>query len=255
MRYDHDSSDTKTRAFIHHGFFTQLICQFYAGRYLLLQYTIFTMAPAQIALSTTHSSTPSKSITTNVERIEKVDDAPIQTVDALIRHRARTYPHATIVGYPSSGVDFVDYSMQQLDVFAYRVARHYQSFIPTRTSSDIKPTTVAVLGPSNFDYAVTMLALTKLGHTVLFLSTRISQLAIESLIETTGATYLLADAKFLQTAADVQADMPSVYVEEIAKASVFDFPIEVHADTRLDYQLDHTVEANNNIYIIHSSGK
>ncbi|KAF2626294.1 male sterility protein [Macroventuria anomochaeta] len=182
------------------------------------------------------------------------DDAPIQTVDALIRHRARTYPHATIVAYPSSGVDFVDYSMQQLDVFAYRVARHYQTFIPTRTSSDAKPTTVALLGPSNFEYAVTMLALTKLGHTVLFLSTRISQLAIESLIETTGATYLLADARFLQTAADVQANMPSVYVEEIAKQSLFDFPIEVHADTRLDYQLDHNVEASNNVYIIHSSG-
>jgi acyl-CoA synthetase (AMP-forming)/AMP-acid ligase II len=144
--------------------------------------------------------------------------------------------------------------MQQLDVFAYRAARHYQTFIPTRTSSDFKPTTVAVLGPSNFEYAITMLALTKLGHTVLFLSTRISQLAIESLIETTGATYLLADARFLQTAADVQANMPYVYVEEIARASVFDFPIEVHADTRLDYQLDHNIEANNNIYIIHSSG-
>ncbi|KAJ4993423.1 nrps-like protein [Stagonosporopsis vannaccii] len=212
------------------------------------------MAPAQIAIPTTHSSTASKTVTTTIERVEKVDDAPIQTVDALIRHRARTFPHATIVAYPSSGVDFVDYSMQQLDVFAYRAARHYQTFIPTRKSSETKPTTVALLGPSNFEYAITMLALTKLGHTVLFLSTRISQLAIESLVETTGATYLLADARFLQIAADVQANMPSVYVEEIAKQSVFDFPIEVHADTRLDYQLDHDIEAANNVYIIHSSG-
>lgn len=212
------------------------------------------MAPAQIALPTIHSPTRPKSATSTVASIDKLDDAPIQTVDALIRHRARTYPHATIVAYPSSAVDFVDYSMQQLDVFAYRVARHYQTFIPTRSSSDVKPTTVALLGPSNFEYAVTMLALTKLGHTVLFLSTRISQLAIESLIETTGTTYLLADARFLQTAADVHANMPSVYVEEIARSSIFDFPIEVHADTRLDYQLDHNVEASNNVYIIHSSG-
>ncbi|XPT03556.1 hypothetical protein M3J09_012647 [Ascochyta lentis] len=212
------------------------------------------MAPAQIALPASHSPVLSKSITATVEHIDKVENATIQTVDALIRHRARIYPHATIVSYPSSGIDFVDYSMQQLDVFAYRVARQYQTFIPTRKSSDFKPTTVALLGPSNLDYAVTMLALTKLGHTVLFLSTRISQLAIESLVETTGATYLLADARFLQTAADVQANMPSVYVEEIAKAAVFDFPIEVHADTRLDYQLDHDVEAANNVYIIHSSG-
>jgi acyl-CoA synthetase (AMP-forming)/AMP-acid ligase II len=212
------------------------------------------MAPAQIAIPSTHSSTPSKSLTTTVERIERVEDGPIQTVDALIRHRARMFPHATIVAYPSSGVDFVNYSMQQLDVFAYRVARHYQTFIPTRMNSDVKPTTVALLGPSNLEYAITMLALTKLGHTVLFLSTRISQMAIESLIETTGATYLLADGRFLQAAAEVQVEKPSIYVKEIAKQSVFDFPIEVHADTRLDYQLDHDVESSNNVYIIHSSG-
>lgn len=212
------------------------------------------MAPAQLALPITQPHTSSKSATTRVECIEKIEDGPIQTVDALVRHRARTDPQATIIAYPKSGVDFVDYSMRQLDVFAYRVARHYQSFIPSRPSSNVKPTTVALLGPSNLEYAITMLALTKLGHTVLFLSTRISQLAIESLIETTNTTYLLADARFLQTAANVHANMPSVCVKEIARQSVFDFPIEVHADTQMDRHLDPNVEAINNVYIIHSSG-
>jgi acyl-CoA synthetase (AMP-forming)/AMP-acid ligase II len=144
--------------------------------------------------------------------------------------------------------------MQQLDVFAYRVARHYQTLIPTRTSSTLKPTTVALLGPSNFEYLISMLALTKLGHTVLFLSTRISQIAIELLIETTGASYLLADSRFLKTATNVRANLPSLAVDEIARSNVFDFPIEIHADTRLDYQLDHAIEASNHVYIIHSSG-
>jgi acyl-CoA synthetase (AMP-forming)/AMP-acid ligase II len=144
--------------------------------------------------------------------------------------------------------------MQQLDVFAYRVARHYQSFIPTRNSSAEKPTTVALTGPSNFDYLVTMLALTKLGHTVLFLSTRIPQAAVDSLIETTGAAYLLADLRYAQTASDAQASIPALHTGEIAKDDIYNFPVEVHADTRLDYQLDHAVEATNNIYIIHSSG-
>jgi acyl-CoA synthetase (AMP-forming)/AMP-acid ligase II len=182
------------------------------------------------------------------------DESSIQTVDALVRHRARRDPHATIVSYPSSGVDFVDYTMQQLDVFAYRVARHYQSFIPTRSSSAEKPTTVAVLGPSNLDYIVTMLALTKLGHTVLFLSTRISQAAIDSLVIITGATYLLADSRHVQSAVDAQASIPALQIGEIARSNTYSFPIEVHADTRLDYQLDHKVETSNNIYIIHSSG-
>lgn len=212
------------------------------------------MAPAQIAIPVSLPPSLSPAPAQSIQQVQELSEK-IQTVDALIRHRARTNPHGTIVSYPRSGVDFVDYSMQQLDVFAYRVARHYQAFIPTRSGSDVKPTTIALLGPSNFDYLVTMLALTKLGHTVLFLSTRISQAAIESLITTTGATYLLADARHLQMAADVKTTLSFLDVNEIAGSGTYDFPIEVHADTRMDYQLDPEIEASNNIYIIHSSGK
>jgi hypothetical protein len=216
---------------------------------------IVTMAPAQIALPTPLPQTSAQSLSHSVRpNLEHLDESSIQTVDALVRHRARINPYATIVSYPSSGVEFVDYSMQQLDVFAYRVARHYQGFIPTRTNSKVAPTTIAILGPSNFDYLVTMLALTKLGHTVLFLSTRISQVAVESLIETTGATYLLADTRFLSLATDVQTSMPSLHIGSIAGSSTFNFPIEIHADTRMDYQLDPAIEEANIIYIIHSSG-
>lgn len=217
------------------------------------------MAPAQIAVPATaclrsqplqknlaHHNTP--------ETYEPLYESSIQTVDALIRHRARTNPDAKIVSYPYSGIEYVDYSIKQLDVFAYRTARHYQAWIPTRESSATKPTTVALLGPSNFDYAVTMLALTKLGHTVLFLSTRISHLAIESLIETTGATYLLMDPKYIETASKVKERAPHIEIREIAGASVYDFPVKVHADTRMDYQLDQRIETLNNVYIIHSSG-
>ncbi|CAN9206796.1 unnamed protein product [Alternaria alternata] len=213
------------------------------------------MAPAQIAIAAPLGpSTPLSTSKPLRHDFPQPEESSIQTVDALVRRRARRDPHVTIVSYPRSGVDFVDYTMQQLDVFAYRVARHYQAFIPTRSSSAEKPTTVAVLGPSNLDYIVTMLALTKLGHTVLFLSTRISQAAIDSLVTTTGATYLLADSRFAQSAADAQTNIPTLHIGEIAGFSTYNFPIEVHADTRLDYQLDHAVETSNNIYIIHSSG-
>ncbi|KAK2028382.1 male sterility protein [Colletotrichum zoysiae] len=182
------------------------------------------------------------------------DDSTVQTVDELVRRRARAHPDRVIVSYPSSGITYVDYTMRQLDVFAYRVAKVYEQRIPSRLTSDEKPTTVAVIGPSNFDYLVTMLALTKLGHTTLFLSTRISQEAIESLIGVTGAQYLLADKRYLETAGAAKLTLPHLDVFEIAGQSTFDFPIEVHADTRLDYGRDLSVEANNLVYIIHSSG-
>ncbi|KAF9880143.1 male sterility protein [Colletotrichum karsti] len=182
------------------------------------------------------------------------DDSTIKTVDELVRRRARAHPDRVIVSYPSSGINYVDYTMRQLDVFAYRVAKYYEQRIPSRLTSDEKPTTVAVLGPSNFDYLITMLALTKLGHTTLFLSTRISQEAIESLITVTGAKYLLADKRYLETAEGAKQTLPHLDVSEIANQSTYDFPIEVHADTQLDYGRDLSVESNNLIYIIHSSG-
>ncbi|EMD88520.1 hypothetical protein COCHEDRAFT_1142178, partial [Bipolaris maydis C5] len=213
------------------------------------------MAPAHVTLPT--SVLPARPPATFVD-IHKTNLQPnestIQTVDALVRHRARQSPNTTIVSYPKSGTNFVDYSMQQLDVFAFRAARHYQAFIPTRKSSSEKPTTVALLGPSNFEYLVTMLALAKLGHTVLFLSTRISQAAIDSLVATTGATYLLADSRYASKASEAQKSLPDLYISQIVTSDIFEFPIEVHADTRLDYQLDHNIEASNNIFIIHSSG-
>lgn len=182
------------------------------------------------------------------------DDGPPQTVDALVRNRAQAFTHQTIVSYPSSGIGYVDYTMQQLDVFAYRVACHYQDRLPVRSSSSEKPKVIAMLGPSNLEYLVTMLALIKLGHTILFLSTRISQEAVESLMRTTHAETLLIDGRHEDTASGVKGLLCSINVFEIAPRATFEFPIETHADTRLDGSLDHGIETSNIVYIIHSSG-
>ncbi|GKT51519.1 non-canonical non-ribosomal peptide synthetase FUB8 [Colletotrichum spaethianum] len=212
--------------------------------------------PASATLPSSSSLDANPLINSPVTTVQDLDndDSTIKTVDELVRRRARAHPDQVIVSYPSSGITYVNYTMRQLDVFAYRVAKLYEQRIPSRLSSDEKPTTVAVLGPSNFDYLVTMLALTKLGHTTLFLSTRISQEAIESLIGVTGAQYLLADKRYLETAEAAKQTLPHLDVFEIAGQSTFDFPIELHADTRLDYGRDLSVETNNLIYIIHSSG-
>ncbi|KAL1866120.1 hypothetical protein VTK73DRAFT_4887 [Phialemonium thermophilum] len=184
----------------------------------------------------------------------KHDAAPVQTVDDLVRNRAHLFPDAPIVSYPSRGIEYVDYTMKQLDVFAYRVACHYRDHLPVRTSSTEKPMVVALLGPSNFEYLVTMLALIKMGHTVLLLSTRISNEAIESLLRTTSARGLLVDGRYSAAANAMKSLFPGMYLSEIASRAVFEFPVEAHAETRLDTALDHNVETSNFVYIIHSSG-
>ncbi|ETS75564.1 hypothetical protein PFICI_12508 [Pestalotiopsis fici W106-1] len=196
------------------------------------------------------SKSQSSATTQHIE----IDDSSLQTVDALVRSRATAFPHVPIVSYPTTGVDYVDYTFQQLDVFAYRTAKHLESSIPTRTSSNTKRTVVAMMGPSNLEYLITMMALMKAGHTILFLSTRIPAIAVESLVKTTGVTYMIADPKYLQTAATVKEQLPDLQVLDMPKRNIFEFPVEVHVDTQMDGALDPSVETNEIVYIIHSSG-
>ncbi|KAL7917780.1 hypothetical protein ACQKWADRAFT_331624 [Trichoderma austrokoningii] len=190
---------------------------------------------------------------TPIANISKPESVP-RTIDALLRLRAVSYPQDHIISYPKSGIDFVDYNLQQLDVFAWRVANHYEQHIPVRKSSEEKPHVVALLGVSNFEYLITLLALTKLGHTVLLLSTRITIPAIESLVNATSAITIVADRKHLNTAKEIQNLLPQLRLFEVVDRRIFEFSIEAHGDTQLDSHLDPEIEAQNIALIVHSSG-
>ncbi|KAL6862096.1 acetyl-CoA synthetase-like protein [Trichoderma novae-zelandiae] len=196
---------------------------------------------------------PSSATTTSPTNAIQPDSA-LRTVDALLRQRAINYPQDHIVSYPKSGIDFVDYNLQQLDVFAWRAANRYAQSIPTRKSSKEKPRVVALLGLSNFEYLITLLALTKLGHTVLLVSTRITVEAVESLVNATLATTIITDKRHSNTATQVQQLVPSLQHHEIVDRAVFEYSIEAHGDTQLDSHLDHEIETHNIAFIIHSSG-
>lgn len=184
------------------------------------------------------------------------DNATLLTVDQLVRSRSQLFPNRVIVSYPSSGIEYVDYTMRQLDVFAYRVACRYQELLPVRKSSAEKPSVVALLGPSNLEYLATMLALTKLGHTVLFLSTRIGPEAVVSLLKTTSAKAMIVEARHVDVALKAKEGVPELQLLDMATRPAFEFEIESSGgDTQLDASLDPEVEQLNNIYIIHSSGK
>lgn len=176
------------------------------------------------------------------------------TIDSLIRQRASEGSKDPIFSYPSSGIDYVDYTMQQLDVFSFRVASKYKPSICQRTSSTMPESVVALLGPSNFEYFVSILALTKLGHTILFLSTRISNAAYISLLQTTGAKHLLIDKSFQGVASEIKSTLGDLSIHEIADQSVFTQEINDIPQTNLTAHLDMDKESNKTAWIIHSSG-
>jgi acyl-CoA synthetase (AMP-forming)/AMP-acid ligase II len=179
------------------------------------------------------------------------------TVDELMRRLSEEAPNLKIVSYPSSGINYVDYTARQLDTFAFRVARQYAITMPPRSSSSQVATVVGLLGPSNFDYLMTILALTKLGHTVLFLSTRISAVAYESLLKKTQAKHLLIDESFRNLAETLSPNLPHLRIAGIAKRAVYEGEGVVRTteiDTCLTHQLDPQAEKNQLAWIIHSSG-
>ena len=180
--------------------------------------------------------------------------APL-TIDELVRQRSQEIPKEPVISYPSSGLEYADYTSRQIDIFAYRVAQKYKTLMPQRISSSDPETVVGLLGPSNFEYFISILALTKLGHSVLFLSTRISIAAYISLLETTGAKYLLIDSSFRDTAAQVKETCTSVQIHDITDTDSYNYAItDETIDTRLCQHLQPEVESKKISWIIHSSG-
>ncbi|EED23430.1 NRPS-like enzyme, putative [Talaromyces stipitatus ATCC 10500] len=194
------------------------------------------------------------STTQHIETVA-IESPKSQTIDGLIRHRAKLLGDTPLVFYPHTGIEYVGYSMRQLDIFAFRVAQKLALRLPPRTSSSEKPIVVSLLGPSNLNYLVTFWALSKLGHSVLFLSTRISLDAYASLLERTESEHIVIAQEFQDTAKELTKRLPGLQINYIATDDWYNFPIEdVNIDTNLTSNLDPAQETAYVSWIIHSSG-
>ena len=180
-----------------------------------------------------------------------------ETIDELIRNRAARLGDQELIFYPHHGTQYTGYSLRTLDIFAYRVAQRLAVDLPPRTSSTERPMVVSFLGPSDLDYLVTLLALSKLGHSVLLLSTRISLDAYTSLLEKTESKHIVVGKAFRNTAAELIQRMDGLRVLDIPSTEHYGYPIEPKdkdIDTRIATNLDPAREASHVCWIIHSSG-
>lgn len=173
-----------------------------------------------------------------------------RTVDELIRLRAQQDGNDVgIVAYPEQGTDYIDCTPRQLDQLVDRAASLYSRFIPQRLSSDDPVETVGLLGNSDLSYLVAALAISRLGHAALLLSTRITAEAYESLLRTTKAGTLLYHDQYRDSAEQVTTSLANLKIESIrhvtALPSAGELPIA---------NLDLDRESHNGSFIIHSSG-
>ncbi|PWY67834.1 NRPS-like enzyme [Aspergillus eucalypticola CBS 122712] len=177
----------------------------------------------------------------------------IYTINHLIQARAKgLHGNEPIVAYPSSGTEYTYYTPNQLNTFVEAASVHYAKVIPQRRSSDDPVQVVGLLGPSDFEYMITLLAISRLGHTVLLLSTRIAEDAYVSLIENTKAAFLITHPSF-QAVGEKVASRTAIVQQPVLTSENYNSP---GADTLClpPAQLDGSIEAKHICWIIHSSG-
>ncbi|CAG8156043.1 unnamed protein product [Penicillium nalgiovense] len=177
----------------------------------------------------------------------------IYTVNDLLRAKASgETAHKPIVGYPSSGTDYVYYTPHQLDLLVEAAAVYYCKYIPQRLSSNDPVQVVGLLGVSDFEYLITLLAVSRLGHTVLLLSTRIVEDAYVSLLEATKATFLVIHSSFQAIGEKVSKRTGVTHISAVAPADAASH--EVANACLPAANLHGPTESNNITWVIHSSG-
>lgn len=191
-----------------------------------------------------------KVLETRAQHNETKDEIP-STVDELIKLRANQEgKDAPIIAYPEQGTEYNDYTPSQLNKFVERAASFYAPTIAQRTTSDDPVQVIGLLGPSDFSYLVAFLAISRLGHSVLLLSTRITDEAHESLLKSTKATTLLYNESFEATASALIGHNSNLLVMKICDTTALPTTTENVKPARLDPSR----ETLNTSFIIHSSG-
>ncbi|KAB2571366.1 Non-canonical non-ribosomal peptide synthetase FUB8 [Lasiodiplodia theobromae] len=147
------------------------------------------------------TSTPSGLDAPNASKVSKPDQ--INSINDLLLHKAETIPNTPLIAYPASehsSSDLAEYTAKDLDAFVDEAAKEYTrlGLLPKESRSTASEV-VALLGPSNLDYVITLLALSRMGFAVLFLSTRLPTEAYVSLLQKTSCTKIVASPRFAST--------------------------------------------------------
>lgn len=188
--------------------------------------------------------------TPDEEEVDEFETRIPRTVDELVRLRAQQKGNDVgVVAYPDSGTNYIDYTPKQLDQLVDRAASYYSRLIPQRVTSDDAVEVVGILGASDLSYLVTFLAVSRLGHSALLLSTRITAEAYESLLRTTKATKLLYHDQFQASVDEVLVALRDLRTQSICDAAALPTKSSLQVA-----QLDLDRETHNGSFIIHSSG-
>ncbi len=118
-------------------------------------------------------------------------------VDDLIHQIAQEDDQVALIAYPAERgfSDYERFPAGRINAFVSNAAEKFiQRGLTWQIGIDGAPSVIGLLGLSNFEYIVTMFALSRLGYTVLILSPRLPAHAYESLLDETRCNTLVISA-------------------------------------------------------------
>ncbi|KAG6361850.1 hypothetical protein INS49_010079 [Diaporthe citri] len=180
-------------------------------------------------------------------------DSQVVTITDLLLSKVRETPDAVFIQYPATAKgkkDYVGYTVTDVDRLADEAARQYvaRGLRPEPTTD--KCEVIALLATSNLDYVASMLALSRMGFSVLFLSTRLTTGAYVNLLRLTGSRKLVVGKDFKTAGEQIKEQYPlSSY--SIVERSEYD--LDKPSGPRFPYT--RPANASQQIsFIVHSSG-
>lgn len=200
------------------------------------------------------------------------DTQKFYTIDGIVRTQAAEAPEHPLLGYPVKGVsDFALYTARALDELVDQAVAAYQrrglkpvvGIQQSRGPSPVKiltsicvqdpnlssPPVIAILAPSSLELIFTFLALSRLGYTTLFLSTRLTPAALSRLLGTAGSEALITPPSLAPTVTEIQKATICEHIPLLEAGEA-----EMGTSPRFHRNYDPVLQAKKIAWIIHSSG-
>lgn len=111
---------------------------------------------------------------------------------------------------------------------------------------------VAILAPSNFEYIITIIALNRLGWSILFLSTRLSTAAYDLLLAEAQCELVITIDDYIETLDRIQTLRQSYPLRSVTILRPMDYVS--HSTSKFHRIYDAQKESSKIAWIIHSSG-
>ncbi|KAK8156696.1 hypothetical protein BKA80DRAFT_312992 [Phyllosticta citrichinensis] len=186
---------------------------------------------------------------------DSAEEGQLNCINDLILHKARTVPNTPMIAYPASkdgGSLLLEYTSRDIDLFVDAVAKKldHLGLKPQKQKSD-QSEVVALIGPSNLDYVISLLALSRMGFAVLFLSTRLQTEAYVSLLQKTDCLKIVASDKFSSVIESVQAVRP---LQKFPLLDLSTYRTRSQTESRFQRSIELVKEEDCIAFIVHSSG-